>query len=148
MAEAADLPVCLQMRPEGVPDLFKLLERFRHVPIILDHLARPVLLDGPPYRAAQWLFDLTAYPNVFLKLTSRTIEQASEGASNPKKFFPMLVEAFGADRIAWGSNYPAHAGPMSRLVEEAQTALACLCHEDRDWIFSGTARRLYPALDR
>jgi len=146
LAERADLPVCLQMRPEGVPDLLRLLQRYRRVPIVLDHLARPSLADGPPYKAAQWLFDLAAYPNLFLKLTSRTVEQSSEGASTPQAFFPKLVAAFGADRIAWGSNFPAHAGPMSRLREEAEHALSSLGEADRNWIFTQTACRLYPAL--
>jgi predicted TIM-barrel fold metal-dependent hydrolase len=147
-AEARALPVCLQMRPEGVPDLEKLLERFRTVPIVLDHLARPVLADGPPYAAARWLFELARYPNLFLKLTSRTVEQASEGRSKPDQFFPRLVATFGADRIAWGSNFPAHAGPMADLLAEAHQALACLGASDRSAIFAGTARRLYPALAR
>lgn len=147
-AEAVGLPVCLQMRPEGVADLLKLLDRFRRVPIILDHLARPVLSDGPPYAAAQWLFDLAKHPNLFLKLTTRTVEQASEGASKAGEFFPRLVAAFSADRIAWGSNFPAHEGPLSRLTDEARRALSCLSEADRTRIFSGTARRLYPALDR
>jgi predicted TIM-barrel fold metal-dependent hydrolase len=145
-AEAAHLPVCLQMRPEGVPHLLRLLANFRTVPIILDHLARPDLSDGPPYAAAEWLFDLAIYPNLFLKLTSRTVEESSKGASRPEQFFPRLVAAFGADRIAWGSNFPAHAGPMSRLLAEAQHALACLSDVDRAAIFAGTARQLYPAL--
>jgi predicted TIM-barrel fold metal-dependent hydrolase len=147
-AEAAGLPVCLQMRPEGVPDLLKLLGRFRRVPVILDHLARPVLSDGPPYAAAQWLFELAVHPNLFLKLTSRTVEEACAGASKAGAFFPRLVAAFGADRIAWGSNFPAHAGSLSRLTDEARHALSCLSDAERASIFSGTALRLYPALGR
>ncbi len=147
-AAARGLPVCLQMRPEGVPDLLTLLDRFPAVPIVLDHLARPVLSDGPPYGAARWLFDLAKYPNLYLKLTSRTVEQAADGQSTPQAFFPRLVAAFGADRIAWGSNFPAHAGPMSHLLDAAKQALACLSETDRAAIFSGTAGRLYPALAR
>jgi predicted TIM-barrel fold metal-dependent hydrolase len=147
-AAAAHMPVCLQMRPEGVPDLLTLLKRFPSVPIVLDHLARPELADGPPYRAASWLFDLAAYPNLYLKLTSRTIEQSAEGKSTPDSFFPQLVAAYGANRIAWGSNFPAHAGPMSRILDAARRALACLSAADRAAIFSGTARALYPALAR
>jgi predicted TIM-barrel fold metal-dependent hydrolase len=147
-AEAVNLPVCLQMRPEGVADLLKLLERFRRVPIVLDHLARVSLSDGPPYKGAQWLFDLARYPNVYLKLTSRTVEEASAGRSTPQVFFPTLVQVFGADRIAWGSNFPAHEGTLAHLLGEAQEGLACLSAADRAAIFSGTARRLYPALAR
>jgi L-fuconolactonase len=147
-AQAIGLPVCLQMQPEGVSDLHKLLEKFRTVPIVLDHLARPVLSDGPQYLAAQWLFDLAVYPNLFLKLTSRTIEQANKGSSTPEAFFPYLVTSFGADRIAWGSNFPAHSGSMKHLLDEAKSGLASLDDTGRTMIFSGTARRLYPALAR
>jgi predicted TIM-barrel fold metal-dependent hydrolase len=145
-AQAMTLPVCVQMRPEGAADLCFLLERFPKVPIVLDHLGRVSLSDGPPYRAAAWLFDLAGYPNLFLKLTSRTVEQSGEGASRPNQFFPKIVEVFGSDRIAWGSNFPAHAGPMARLLHEAQEALAAIGSKDRDAIFAGTAKRLYPTL--
>ena len=145
-AQSMGMAVCVQMRPEGETDLRRLLERFPKVPIVLDHMGRVSLSDGPPYKAASWLFELAAYPNLFLKLTTRTVEEASEGNSRPDTFFLRIVEAFGANRIAWGSNFPAHAGPMSRLLHEAQEALAYLSSEDRAAIFSGTARRLYPKL--
>ncbi|RAI45267.1 amidohydrolase family protein [Rhodoplanes roseus] len=145
-AEAAALPVCIQMRPEGIDQLLILLDRFRRVPVILDHLARVDLSDGAPYRNAGWLFALADRPNVVLKLTSRTVREASTGASRPEDFFPRLVATFGADRIAWGSNFPAEPGPMSRILAAARDSLSCLSETDRATIFAGTARRLYPAL--
>ncbi len=146
MAEAENIPVCLQMRPEGEPFLRILLDRFRRVPIVLDHLARVSLKGGAPYDSARWLFDLADRPNLYLKLTSRTVEQSAEDGSRPEDFFPRVVAAFGASRIAWGSNFPAHHGPMSALVEAAKSGLSCLGEADRAEIFAGTARRLYPAL--
>ncbi|MDC7788550.1 amidohydrolase family protein [Rhodoplanes sp. TEM] len=145
-AEAANLPVCVQMRPEGVDQLALLLDRFRRVPVVLDHLARVDLSDGAPYEKADWLWRLADRPNVVLKLTSRTVREAAAGASRPEAFFPRLVAAFGAERIAWGSNFPAEAGPMSRILDAARAALSCLSAADRASIFAGTARRLYPAL--
>ncbi len=50
-AAEAGIPVCMQMTPQGFPQLRGLLERFPKVRIILDHLARPQLVDGPPYAA-------------------------------------------------------------------------------------------------
>ncbi len=144
--DAIGMAVCVQMRPEGAADLRRLLERFPKVPIVLDHLGRVSLADGPPYKAAEWLFELAAYPNLYLKLTTRTVEEASEGQSRPEAFFPRIVETFGANRIAFGSNFPAHEGPMRRLLHEAQEALVCLSEGDRAAIFSGTAKRLYPKL--
>jgi predicted TIM-barrel fold metal-dependent hydrolase len=145
-AEALGISVCVQMRPEGAADLKRLLERFRKVPIVLDHLGRVSLSDGPPYKAASWLFDLAVYPNLYLKLTSRTVEESSAGQSRPETFFPRIIERFGADRIAWGSNFPAHEHPMSRLLHEARETLACLSDNDRAAIFAGTARSIYPKL--
>lgn len=148
MAEEANIPVCLQMRPEGEPFLRTLLSRFKRVPIVLDHLARVSLAGGPPYDAAQWLFDLADHPNLYLKLTSRTVEQSAEKGSTPEEFFPRIVQAYGAGRIAWGSNFPAHHGPMLALVDAAKAALACLSEDNRAAIFAGTARILYPSLTR
>lgn len=147
-AEALGLPVCIQMRPEGAAQLQQLLERFRTVPIVLDHLGRVNLSDGAPYAGAQWLFDLADRPNLFLKLTSRTVEEVTADKAAPETFLPKIVAAFGADRIAWGSNFPAHAGTMLHLLDEAKHTLACLSEDDRAAIFGKTARRLYPALNR
>ena len=51
-ASSAKLPVCVQMRPPGIPLLERLLERFPQATVIVDHLGRPALEDGPPYAAA------------------------------------------------------------------------------------------------
>jgi L-fuconolactonase len=70
-------------------------ERFPRVRIILDHLARPVLEDGPPYTTADSLLALAGYPNVYLKLTPRTFTESRKGKATPETFFPKLVSAFG-----------------------------------------------------
>ena len=53
---------------------------------------------------------------------------------------------FGANRIAWGSNYPASPGSMSDIVEASKVALRALSDADRSWNFAKTAQQLYPAL--
>jgi L-fuconolactonase len=114
--------------------------------VLLDHLARPKLADGPPYAAAQSLFDLAAYPGVYLKLTNRTFTAASEAASTPGAFAERVVSLFGADRIVWGSNFPAAEGSLASLLDEARTALRDVSDADRMAIFAGTVSNLYPAL--
>ena len=140
------LPVCLQTTPVNLPKVRDILERYPGTMIILDHIGRPKLDDGPPYRAAQSLFDLAGYANLFLKVTPRTLALGKAGQSTPEAFFAALVSAFGAERIAFGSNLPASEGTMRDLVAEAQLGLAALGETDRAMIFAGTAKRLYPAL--
>lgn len=148
LAEAMGLPICLQMTAKGIPALRRMLDRFPGVPVVLDHLARPDLSDGPPYARAASLFDLAAYPQVNLKLTSRALDLAADGASTAASLLAALLPAFGAGRILWGSNFPAAEGSLAELVAHAKAALARLSAEDQALILGGTARRLYPALTK
>src|SRR5262249_17829514 len=70
-AEETALPVCLQMTSAGIPQLENVLVRFPGLRVILDHLARPVQEDGPPYTAAESLWRLARYPGVYVKVTER-----------------------------------------------------------------------------
>ncbi len=147
-AQANDISICLQMTAAGIPALQRMLGMFPKVRVLLDHLARPDLAGGPPYASADSLFDLANYPGVYLKLTNRTIGEAARGASTPQAFFPRVVEAFGARRIAWGSNFPSAEGSLESLLAEARAGLAMLSAEDQAWIFGDTARSIYPALNK
>ena len=143
---ALGLTMCIQTGPVGLPQVTRLAERFPNVPIILDHLGRPDVTDGPPYAAAQSLFDLAPIPSIYLKLTPRIMGDSKKGAATPETFFPKVVEAFGADRLAWGSNFPTSPGTLAEIKATAQDRLASLSDEDRAWIFAKTAQKLYPAL--
>jgi L-fuconolactonase len=145
-AGEAGLPVCMQMRFKAFPQLKEMLERFPKVRFIIDHLGRTEMSDGPPYAAAAPLFELARYPNVYLKVTHRNFEESRNGKATPETFFRRLIEEFGANRIAWGSNYPAAKQPLADLVALGRDTLAFLPQVDRDWIFEKTALTLYPAL--
>ena len=145
-ASDAGLSVCMQMRVKGLPLLETVLKRFPKVRVILDHFARAEAADGPPFAAAAPLFALARYPNVYLKLTHRPIEESQKGRATPESFLGRAVKEFGANRILWGSNFPAAKPPLAELVALARKTLAFLPQQDQDWIFFKTAQTLYPAL--
>jgi predicted TIM-barrel fold metal-dependent hydrolase len=140
------LSICLQMSAKAFPQMIKMTERFPNVRIILDHMARPVLDDGPPYAAARSLFDLASIPTVYLKLTPRSFIESRKGKATAETFFPLLVAKFGASRLAWGSNYPSSEGSLPELLALATKTLATLPSADQEWIFYKTAQSLYPVL--
>ena len=146
MAEEKSLPVCLQMTAKAIPQIEAVLKRFPRLRLVLDHLARPTQEDGPPYRSADSLWRLASYPGVYLKLTERNLVGAKAGQATPESFFGKLIATYGADRIAWGSNYPASERSLTELVELALATLNFLPASDKEWIFSRTAQTLYPAL--
>jgi predicted TIM-barrel fold metal-dependent hydrolase len=145
-AEESGLPVCLQMTADGIPQMENVLRRFPGVRVVLDHLARPLQEDGPPYKAADSLWRLAPVPGVYLKVTERNVLGANKGKATPETFFGRLVSEFGASPIAWGSNFPASERSLPDLLALAQDALCFLSETDREWIFSRTAQTLYPAL--
>ncbi|HEY2226702.1 MAG TPA: amidohydrolase family protein [Xanthobacteraceae bacterium] len=140
------LSICLQMSPKAFPEMLRMIQRFPKVRIILDHMARPNIEDGPPYTAAESLFALAKFPQVYLKVTERNFTQSRKGKATPETFFPKVVSVFGASRLAWGSNYPSSEGSLPELVAMAKSGLACLSLAEQDWIFARTAQDLYPAL--
>jgi predicted TIM-barrel fold metal-dependent hydrolase len=145
---AADhrVPVCMQMTPQGFPQLRALMERFPKVPIILDHLGRPKFVDGPPFAADREFFALAKYPNVYLKLTPLNVSPDNWGKATPQSFFGELIKVFGASRMAWGSNFPATEGTLKEILGAAQQAFSFAGTSDREWIFGKTALELYPKL--
>jgi predicted TIM-barrel fold metal-dependent hydrolase len=145
-ARELGIPVCMQMTVKAIPQLIHMLERFPKVVVVLDHLAKPSLADGPPYSAAADVFRLADYRNLYLKLSPHTFAEAQNGKATYATFFPLLVSKFGASQIAWGSNFPAQKGTLPDILKASQAALSALSAEDREWIFGRTALALYPAL--
>lgn len=145
MAEI-DMPVAIQTTRIGLPVVEEALERFPDVTIVLDHLGRPDLTDGPPYRNASPLWALSRFAHLCLKVTPRTFDLSEKAPASPDTFFPKLVAEYGADRLAWGSNFPANDGTLKDLVDQGHRCFAALSGADRAAIWSGTAERLYPQL--
>jgi L-fuconolactonase len=140
------MSVAIQTTSIGLPVVEEILERFPDVDIILDHLGRPDLTDGAPYNKAAPLWALARYGNLYLKVTPRTFDLSEKAPASPETFFPKLVAEYGADRLAWGSNFPANTGSLKDLVEQGHRCFAALSEADRAAIWAGTAEKLYPQL--
>lgn len=142
------IPICVQLRADGLGQLQVLLERFPEAIVLLDHFARPELSDGAPYAAAKELFALSRYKNLHFKFTTHNVRESKMGLSTQAQFARAMVDTFGAHRIAWGSNFPASAGSLKSLLAEAMEATTSLTAEEQEWIYSRTAHALYPVLGR
>lgn len=140
------VPVCVQIRADGLDQVRSVLERFPRLTVLMDHFARPDLSGGAPYTAARGLFELARFPNLYFKLTTHNVRECQQGASTPADFVRAVVGAFGAERIGWGSNFPASDGSLTGLVNEALHVLSSLSGADQARILSGTAKALYPQL--
>ncbi|MFC4121487.1 amidohydrolase family protein [Nonomuraea zeae] len=141
-----DVPVCLQMRlGPATKQLREVLERFPGVRVLLDHIGYPGIAASPADAGGE-VAELARHPGLHLKLTHRNLERLRDAGEEAAGFLEPVVEAFGAGRIAWGSNCPAAEQSLPELLRLAEEVLARLSEKDREEIFAGTARRLYPSL--
>lgn len=108
LLEAYDLAYDLLLYPRHLPIALKLVREFPAQRFVVDHLAKPIIRDGllQPWRDD--LLRLAELPNVCCKL-SGMVTEAAWRQWRAEDFHPYLdaaVEAFGADRLMIGSDWP------------------------------------------
>jgi predicted TIM-barrel fold metal-dependent hydrolase len=96
-------------------------------------------MGRPDSENPQRLLALARHPNLYLKFTTHNVRDAS----SPQAFMRRVIDAFGAQRIAWGSNYPASAGSLAQLLGDARDAISLLSASEQQQILSGTANTLH-----
>ena len=108
------LPMCIQTGPIGLPQVTHAGRSVsRTWPSSSITLGRPEVPDGAAICKAASLFELAPLRNIYLKLTPRIFGDVKKGKASAETFFPRVVEAFGAKRMAWGSNYPTSPGTLA-----------------------------------
>lgn len=115
LADAA-LELDVNGGPEMLPDVAKLAEKAPSLRIVINHLAN-LAIDGkaPP---ADWTRDMKAaaqHPKVYAKI-SGLVEGASQGGRKApaevafyRPALDVVFNAFGEDRVIYGSNWPVSA---------------------------------------
>ncbi|WP_146588540.1 amidohydrolase family protein [Puniceibacterium confluentis] len=137
------MPVVSNVTIDKFSQLENVLKQFPDTIHVVDHLGSADFSEG--FDAAKALFDLAKYPNLYLKVSSRNFTKARD-QGNADSVFPKLVSEFGADRMAWASNYPANTGTLGDLLDLARGCLQAVSKNDQVQILGGTAQKLYPVL--
>jgi L-fuconolactonase len=95
--------------PKHLKAVQKFLQSFDNQPFIIDHIAKPFIKKG---LIKQWLKDMLwigkNYPNVHCKISGMVTEACWQGwqEADFTPYLDVVFEAFGADRIVYGSDWP------------------------------------------
>ena len=111
---------------------------------VLDHLGKPPIAAGTLEPWASDLRALAALPNTVCKLSGMLTEAdpASWTADDLRPYAGTVLEAFGPDRLMFGSDWPVCtlAAPYGEVLD---TMAGLVDPSDRTRIFETTAVRVY-----
>jgi L-fuconolactonase len=118
------------------------------VTFVLDHLGNPDLLERPDEGWVTSIRALGALGNTFCKLSGVLSEPAPGGDSGVAHLLPyyeVALEAFGPERLMFGSDWPPCTVTSSygAVVAAARALASGLGPDERAAVFGGTARRAY-----
>ncbi len=132
--------------PRHLPHVFKFFEDQGDLAAVIDHGAKPYIARGEIEPWATWMRRFAKETNVTCKL-SGLLTEAGERATKDalKPYVDVLLEAFGPDRLMWGSDWPVLtlAGDYVGWFEMAEALTDHLPASGKDAIFGGTAARFY-----
>lgn len=133
--------------PKQLPAALELVAKFPDQPFVLDHIAKPHIKDGTLSPWREQIRELAASGNVMCKV-SGMVTEADHGAWKAADFRPYLdvvFEAFGEERIMWGSDWPVCLFAASyeqalRLVDDYTGGLSA---GQKAAVFGGNCARFY-----
>jgi L-fuconolactonase len=144
---AAGLVYDLLIRPSQLPAALRVTADLDQVRFVLDHAAKPRIADGVLEPWAALIGELAARPNVMCKV-SGLVTEAGTGWRR-EQFAPyaeVLLEAFGAGRLMFGSDWPVCllAASYAEVVGLARDLLSPhLSRAEEEGFFAANARSVY-----
>ena len=132
--------------PEQHEIICRLARRFPDVSFINDHLGHPRIAEGYPYPASRAFFECGALPNVYAKVSMHRVFSARGYPwDDLLEFQQLTLDAYGARRLMWGSNFPMSMSSPSypERLDVVRKGLPFLSDDERAWILGGTASSLW-----
>jgi L-fuconolactonase len=143
---AAGLCYDLVVRPHQLQAACRAADAVPDLVFVLDHGGKPGIAGGALEPWATAIRDLAARPNTVCKL-SGLVTEAPPGAPAAAfaPFADVILTAFGAGRVMFGSDWPVCllASDYDGVLALARTLVSGLSAADRAAVFAGTAARVY-----
>ncbi len=133
--------------PRQLPAAIQLVEKFPEQPFVLDHLAKPPIKAAgiDPWR--EHIQTLGGLPNCCCKVSGLVTEAdwTNWKAADFKPYLDVIAEAFGMNRLMYGSDWPVCllAGSYERVLGLAVDFAKQFNQADQGRFFGGNAAKFY-----
>jgi L-fuconolactonase len=144
--DRAGLAFDLMLRPEHLPTAVVIARAHPSLRLVLDHLGKPPVASGRLEPWAGQLRRLAAEPNVSAKLSGlQTMAARDWSPADLDPFVTTALDAFGPDRLLFGSDWPVStsAASYADVVAVAERACEGLSATERAGVLGGNATWTY-----
>ena len=138
------VPMTVLTTVSRLPDLVPWIEANPELDVVIDHMAGCPLGQREQLRP---LLDLARFPRVYLKLSELwAISEKPYPYPDTRERVQRLVEAFGANRLMWATNWPVSLERLnySQAVSLYREHMPYLSPEDHEQILFKTVQRIWP----
>lgn len=144
----------------GLKALYGITQRFRDLPILIDHVGVPHastpetrwsasqgieyhLPPPPDFGISESVSRFSELGRVYFKVTDINFDRLEDKHYDSAAFVRTLADRFGAERLLWGSDVGQSPAPYGEKLERLHTSGALLSAREREEFFGGTAWHLY-----
>lgn len=125
----------------------KFVSSFPDQPFVIDHIAKPDIRNGEIYDWAKGIKELAQFENLYCKI-SGMVTEANWKNWNKEDFKPYMeavVEAFGTNRIMFGSDWPVClvAASYNEMLGIVEDYFSSFSKDEQEKFFGLNAIRFY-----
>lgn len=148
LANERGTSICLHMfrwnRIDALLALPPLLRTYPQVPVVLDHVSNLAAEEGAPdYGIDTALAALANHGNVYQKFTTINLGKLAAQNLSAAPVIKRVVQAFGAERVMWGSDVAQSPGSYAELLALAKSAMDELTSAEQSAVLYDTCKQVY-----
>jgi len=133
--------------PHQLGTALEFVRQFPHQKFVIDHIAKPYIKDGFFDGWAVLMKEIAKYENVYCKISGMITEAdySSWTESQLHPYMRLVIEAFGTDRIMYGSDWPVClvAGNYGQVKKVITNFIAELSIDEQNKIMGDNAISFY-----
>lgn len=130
-----------------LPNTIRMVDRHPNQVFVLDHIAKPLIAQNELLPWSDNLRELARRENVYCKLSGMVTEADfnSWTSEQLKPYFDVVLEAFGPNRLMWGSDWPVClvATSYNRWVQLISETISSFSATEQQTILGTNAQRVY-----
>jgi L-fuconolactonase len=125
----------------------QLVEAFPEQAFVIDHIAKPLIKDKKIDNWKKDIASIAACPNVMCKISGMVTEADwyNWKKEDFKPYMDVVVEAFGINRVMYGSDWPVClvAGSYEEMLSITKEYFSSFSQDEQQLFFGGNAAQFY-----